>query len=161
MKIIGSLRSIIGCTKEHNRQSLGEYGNSIIGKFKSTFCQGLSESLTAFFTAILRHGKCLRDCVLVPIRKGGRDASSSENYRPIALASSISILLEHIIFDKYSSFLYSHPLQFGFKAGSSTTLCTGLYSKKCCFKVCAQWVFCFWMQAKLLIWLTIANVFRN
>ena len=56
----------------------------------------------------------------------GRDASSSENYRPIALASSISKLLEHIIFAKYSSFLYSHPLKFGFKAGSSTSLCTGL-----------------------------------
>ena len=44
----------------------------------------------------------------------------------IALASSISKLLEHVIFAKYSSFPYSHPLQFGFKAGSSTSLCTGL-----------------------------------
>ena len=41
MSIIGSIRSIIGCTKVHNRQSLGESGNGIIGKFKSIICQGL------------------------------------------------------------------------------------------------------------------------
>ena len=87
------------------------------------------ESLASFFTAILRHGympKCLRDCVLIPIPKSGRLASSSENYRPIALASSLSKLLEHLILSKYSSFLYSHSLQFGFKSGFSTTFCTGL-----------------------------------
>ena len=69
----------------------------------------IAESL-AFFTAILRHGympKCLRNCVLIPIPKSGRLASSSENYRPIALASSLSKLLEHLILSKYSSFLYS------------------------------------------------------
>ena len=89
----------------------------------------IAESLASFFTAILRHGympKCLRDCVLIPIPKSGRLASSSENYRPIALASSLSKLLEHLILSKYSSFLYSHSLQFGFKFGFSTTLCIGL-----------------------------------
>ena len=91
----------------------------------------IAESLASFFTAILRHGynimpKCLRDCVLIPIPKSGRLASSSENYRPIALASSLSKLLEHLILSKYSSFLYSHSLQFGFKSGFSTTICTGL-----------------------------------
>ena len=44
--------------------------------------------------------KCLRDCVLVPIPKSGKDASCSENYCPIALASTLSKVLEHIILEK-------------------------------------------------------------
>jgi len=32
----------------------------------------------------------LRDCILVPIPKGNKDPSVSDNYRPIALASTLS-----------------------------------------------------------------------
>ena len=112
-----------------NLKSNKSDGSGVSSEYLKFAVPVIAESLAAFFTAVLRHGylpKCLRDCVLLPIRKGGRDASFSENYRPITLASSISKLLEHIIFAKYSSFLYSHSLQFGFKAGSSTSLCTGL-----------------------------------
>ena len=35
-------------------------------------------------------------------------------------------MLERIILSKYSSFLDTHSLQFGFKGGVSTTMCTGL-----------------------------------
>ena len=89
----------------------------------------ISDFVSALFTAILRHGympKCLRDCVLVPIPKSGKDASCSDNYRPIALASTLSKVLEHIILEKYSKFFVSNCLQFGFKRGSSTTTCTAL-----------------------------------
>ena len=89
----------------------------------------ISDFVSALFTAILRHGympKCLRDCVLVPIPKSGKDASCSDNYRPIALASTLSKVLEHIILEKYSKFFVSNCLQFGFKCGSSTTTCTAL-----------------------------------
>ena len=68
--------------------------------------------------------KCFRDCTLVPIPKSGKDASCSDNYRPIALASTLSKVLEHIILEKYSEFFVSNCLQFGFKHGSSTTTCT-------------------------------------
>ena len=54
--------------------------------------------------------QCLRDCVLTPISKSNKDITQSQNYRGIALASSLST---------------SH-LQFGFKPGSLTTLCTGV-----------------------------------
>ena len=50
----------------------------------------------------------------------------SSSYRPIALASSLSKTLEHLNLIKYSTFLHTSPLQFGFKPGSSTTLCTGV-----------------------------------
>ena len=44
----------------------------------------------------------------------------------LSLASCFSKVLERIILDQYSSFFFSHPLQFGFKCGSSTSLCTGI-----------------------------------
>ena len=89
----------------------------------------ISDFVSALFTAILRHGympKCFRDCTLVPIPKSGKDASCSDNYRPIALASTLSKVLEYIILEKYSKFFVSNCLQFGFKGGSSTTTCTAV-----------------------------------
>ena len=86
----------------------------------------IADSLASLFTAILCHGymsKCLRDCVIIPIPK---DASLADNYRPIALASSLRKILERIVLAQYSSYLLSSPLQFGFKAGMSTSLCTGV-----------------------------------
>ena len=55
-----------------------------------------------------------------------KDLSDSNNYRAVALASTLSKVLERIILSKYSSFLDTHSLQFGFKSGVSTTMCTGL-----------------------------------
>ena len=51
------------------------------------------------------------------IPKSGKDISSSQNYRAIALATSLSKVLEHLILKKYSSFLSTSHLQFGFKSG--------------------------------------------
>ena len=65
--------------------------------------------------------KCFRDCVLLPIQKGKKDATCSQNYRPIALASSQSKVL---IGMKYETFFWSKSLQFGFKPGYSASLCT-------------------------------------
>ena len=64
--------------------------------------------------------------VSVPIPKGNKDASLSQNYRPISLAPCHSKVLERILLGKYSDYLSSSHLQFGFKSGHSTTLCTGL-----------------------------------
>ena len=53
----------------------------------------LCEPLSKLFTTILRHGhipSCLRDCILQPIPKPGKDPSVSDNYRPIALAPILS-----------------------------------------------------------------------
>ena len=62
--------------------------------------------LASFFTSILRHGylpKSLRNCVLVPIPKGRKDPSCSGNYRPIALAPTISELFEWAVLITFSS----------------------------------------------------------
>ena len=69
--------------------------------------------------------QCLRDSVIVPIPKGNKVASCSSNYRPVALSSNLSKVLERLILSKYENCFSSSPLQFGFKSGSSATLCTG------------------------------------
>ena len=84
--------------------------------------------LSSFFTAILRHGYmplCFRDSVLVPIlNKGNKDATDSSNYRPIALSSTFSKIVERLILSRYESVFATSSLQFGFKPDSSTSLCT-------------------------------------
>ena len=89
----------------------------------------IAKPLAIFLTSVVRHGylpQCLSDCVLIPIPKGSKDPSCSLNYRAVALASSVSKVLEHLIIKKYSSYFCTSSLQFGFKPGYSTTLCTGV-----------------------------------
>ena len=52
--------------------------------------------------------------------------SCSQNYRPVALSSNLSKLLERIILLKFADLFTTNQLQFGFKPGYSTTLCTGI-----------------------------------
>ena len=85
--------------------------------------------LSKLFTAMLRHGhvtKSLRDCVMHPIPKPKKDASMSDNYRSIALAPTLSKVFEWCILIKFHGAFATSSLQFGFKPGVSTDLCTGL-----------------------------------
>ena len=64
----------------------------------------ISKPLALFFSSILRHGSMpysCRDCVLVPIPKGNKDISSSQNYLPISLSSNLSKVLEKLLLLKY------------------------------------------------------------
>ena len=62
--------------------------------------------------------------VLVPIIKDKTgDATDKSNYRPIALASVISKVLEMVILVKCEMYLHTSEHQFGFKSGHSTDLC--------------------------------------
>ena len=80
--------------------------------------------LSLFFTAVLRHGHMPQCSVIVPVPKGKKDPSKSLNYRPMTLSSSFSKILERLFLSNYQSFLTTSSLQFGFKTGSSTTLCS-------------------------------------
>ena len=54
----------------------------------------IAEPLANFFSVLLRHGFLpaqLVNCVLVPIPKPGKNPSSSDSYRPIALASTLIV----------------------------------------------------------------------
>ena len=63
---------------------------------------------------------CL-DTIIVPIIKNANgNLQDSSNYRPIALTSVISKLLEHFILSRIETFLhtsYTTHNQFGFKQG--------------------------------------------
>ena len=50
--------------------------------------------------------------------------TKSLNYRPISLSSTLSQVLERLLLSVYDEFLSSSHLQFGFKRGFSTSLCT-------------------------------------
>ena len=59
---------------------------------------------------------CLVLSLIVPVikDKSGR-INAKDNYRPIALASIISKVVENILLDRMSMFLVTRPNQFGFK----------------------------------------------
>ena len=85
--------------------------------------------LSRLFTAILRHGfmpSAIRDAIIQPIPKGSKDPSQSANYRGIALASSLSKVLEWSILLTWNCLFSTSNLQFGFKSGYSTILCSGV-----------------------------------
>ena len=62
--------------------------------------------------------------VLVPIikDKSGK-INSKDNYRPIAIASTLSKLLEILLLERLSNFMLTSSHQFGFKAKHSTDAC--------------------------------------
>ena len=89
----------------------------------------LASKLAELFTSLLRHGHaavCLWDSIIQPIPKGAKDPAKLCNYRGIALASCLSKLLELCILQLFPKSFNTSGLQFGFKKGCSTDLCTGL-----------------------------------
>jgi len=58
-----------------------------------------------------------RFSVTFPIPKGSKNSvsKSSSDYRGISISPIISKIYEYCVLDKFKSFLYSSPLQFGFK----------------------------------------------
>ena len=89
----------------------------------------LPELLSNLFTAMLLHGyvpDSLRDCILQPILKPGKDPSTSDNYRPIALTPTLSKVFELCLLTQFRPMFTTSSLQFGFKQEFSCDLCTGL-----------------------------------
>lgn len=87
----------------------------------------LAPLLALCFTGFMIHG-ILPDsmlCILlVPVMKDkASKVSCLDNYRPIALASILSKVLERILFDRVSVFISSLDNQFGFKPKHDTDMC--------------------------------------
>lgn len=83
--------------------------------------------LEAVFNAMLRQSylpQSFMPVTIVPIVKSiSGDISSTNNYRPIAIATSASKLLELCLLDCLEPLLVTSDNQFGFKAGCSTDQC--------------------------------------
>ncbi len=83
--------------------------------------------LAMCFTGFMIHGllpESMLSVTLLPVikDKAGK-VGSLDNYRPIALASVVSKVLERIILDRLGVYLDTTDNQFGFKAHHSTDLC--------------------------------------
>ena len=75
-------------------------GTSLSSDFLIYAAPVIADALAQLFTAILRHvyvPASLRDCLIVPIHKGQKDPSISDNYCSIALGQSLSNTLEWVI----------------------------------------------------------------
>jgi hypothetical protein len=86
--------------------------------------------LSDLVTAMLIHGHCAKDLLtatLISLPKNNKASLSDENnYRGISLASCISKIVDLIIIDRYPEELRTSDLQFAFKDGNSTSMCTYL-----------------------------------
>lgn len=125
IKLVKPIEIIKIIIKLNGRKSPGDDGiNNILIKHLPKRAIVL---LTYIFNACLKIGyfpdswKCAK---VIPIPKPGKDLSSSKNYRPISLLSSISKIFEKIILSRLSAHMGTKSLilneQFGFRHGHST-----------------------------------------
>ena len=84
--------------------------------------------IALLFSAIVIHGAApdsFQLSTIVPIPKGRNlNISDSSNFRGIALSPVFGKVFDNIILQQYSDKLMSSELQFGFKAQSSTNMCS-------------------------------------
>ena len=104
--------------------------------------------LSILFSSLLVHSylpKSLMTVILVPVIKNkAGNINSLNNYRPIALASILSKVMEYIILDRMEIYMITNDNQFGFKRSHGTDQCiyalkeiANLYtSRKGCIFTC-------------------------
>jgi hypothetical protein len=88
----------------------------------------INEYLSMLLTCMVRHSYLpddLMKTIIVPVVKDKRgNVTDKDNYRPIALTTVMSKVLELLILDKIELELYTCDNQFGFKSKHSTDMCT-------------------------------------
>ena len=93
----------------------------------------LFELLAAVFRSFLTHGTVtlqVLSCAFLPLFKGGlKSPDKFDSYRAIAGASQLLKLFEYVILIVWGDLLQTDSMQFGFKAGVSTTQCTWLVNE--------------------------------
>jgi hypothetical protein len=91
----------------------------------------LYTKLCHLFNAMLLHGhvpECILNSSIISIPKDVRgDLSSDDNYRGISLCSSLFKLFEIIITIKQGRKLETSDMQYAYKSGHSTTMCTMVF----------------------------------
>ena len=73
---------------------------------------------------VMRHPHCYVQQLYQYLKIRKKSLNDSSNYRGIALSSTIGKVLDTILLVSNQDILQSSPLQFGFKAQHSTTMCT-------------------------------------
>ena len=108
--------------------------------------------IALLFTAIIVHGSVPDSFLystIVPIPKGKNgNTSDSSNFRGITLSSIYGKLFDNIVLSRYGNCLISSELQFGFKANSSTNLCSMVLKESIAYYINHQSsVFCSFLDA--------------
>ena len=103
-------------------------GNAIQSDCFNNGPPALATHLTSLLKAFIIHGRVpyfLLICTLLPLVKDNlANITSSDNYRAIASGSLLLKLLDTLIIVLEGEKLSCDKLQFGFQAGSSTSMCT-------------------------------------
>ena len=93
----------------------------------------LFDLLASAFQSFLIHGSVpsqMLCCAFLPLFKGGlKNPENFDSYRAIAGASQLLKLFEYVVLMLWGDHLDVDSLQFGFKAGASTTQCTWLVNE--------------------------------
>ena len=93
----------------------------------------LFDLLAAIFRSYLIHGTVtpqILSCAFLPLFKGGlKNPEKFDSYRAIAGASQLLKLFEYVILIIWGGGLDTDSMQFGFKAGFSTTQCSWLVNE--------------------------------
>ena len=101
--------------------------DQIMAEHMKNASQRLPVLLAICFTGLIVHGilpESMLSVLLVPVVKNKTGKLTSiDNYRPIALASILSKVLEGILMDRLADYTISSDNQFGFKNKHGTDLC--------------------------------------
>jgi hypothetical protein len=108
--------------------------SDVSGSFSSNAILNAPDSFFDLIAPVYRswlvHGTVtlsLLACAFLPLFKGGlKDPSKTDSYRAIAGASLLLQLFDYVVLLLWGDLLGTDSLQFGFKAGTSTTQCSWL-----------------------------------
>ncbi len=119
------------------------------------------------FSGLMKHGirpGSMLSVLLVPVVKNKTGKLTSlDNYRPIALASILSKVLEGILMDRLAEYIVSTDNQFGLRT-SMELICVFMHLKKLFIgtdHVIAQSSCVSWMRQRLLIISIMGNCLVN
>ena len=83
--------------------------------------------LSILLTSFIRHQylpDAIMRIIIIPLLKSKlKDPSSSDNYRPIAIATAFCKIVEMVILKRMGDYLNTTDNQFGFRKGHFTDLC--------------------------------------
>lgn len=104
---------------------------SFIVKADDSFQKYFLELINCIFLSG-RPPRTWKSQLIMPILKPGKDPNDPRSYRPIALSSVLTKILEHLIKNRLEWFLESQELlgkfQFGFRKGKSTMDSLGIFT---------------------------------
>jgi hypothetical protein len=108
--------------------------------------------IALLFTAIAIHGtvpETFLHSTIVPIPKGrNTNEPDSSNFRGITLSSIFGKMFDNIFLNRHGDCLFSSELQFSFKTGSSTNLCSMVLKESLAYYAAHQSsVFCTFLDA--------------